>query len=262
MKSQLLLVLLWVACFFAGCESSASDCWPEIVETHNALYFEFDRVKSDPTQVDRIRAELRDRLASCSPDTKFFVGASDLRIGLDASVSLLDIAIIADDSEKTRSFVALLTEGRVTNRKPDDLLYGGQFVHLAAYFESKRAVHELLDLGFDPNEAGPLGMTPLHTSSVVTENGLGVISELVRFGADMEIKAENGETPILMAMRKGDQRKVQCLHALRAKSRTEGRSGGSHSMEEMNTTEQLDSHVDFEGTDELPEIAEWCGNSR
>lgn len=254
-------LLLGLVALLAGCETTSASCWPVLEDKHIAFYAEFDRAEPDVEQLQIARRELKEALSSCSADEEFFSDNSRLGIGADAKISLLDMAIIADDREMTRAYATMLAN-EAPLPQSDLLLYGGEYLNLAAYFDSIAAIRELLDMGFDPNTAGEFGMTALHSSSVVSTQGLRVISELVQFGGNLEAKASNGETPIGMARRKGNLRKVQCLFLLGASTEDLDSQNTGLTDTGRKAVEQIDDFLNAANNDLPQEITKFCMASR
>ena len=125
------------------------------------------------------------------------------------------MAIFADDPELTRKYAERLQQ--YGSHKPDDLMYGGEYVVIAAYFESENALDELLRFGLSAVEpTDDYWETQLFNARVFTESGLRVVRRLVDAGADIHALNSRGATIIEGAVWEGDLLKVQCLYALGA----------------------------------------------
>jgi len=199
-----------------SCESSMASCWPALIDAHDRLSFEFDSETIDIRSVGKARKKLLVELSNCPPDTKFIGVKAEDQIASDWSYTLLDLAVMADDAELTRFFAEQLSGGGMYDPKTK-LLYEGRFLQLGAYFESKNAVRELLELGFDPNDGEGHEGTALHEARVFTVDGLEVIRTLVIKGANLNSLTDREFTPIMHARNFGHLAKAQCLYSLGAK---------------------------------------------
>ncbi len=66
------------------------------------------------------------------------------------------------------------------------------------------------------DQLNDVGASALHFSYTRTDSGLRITRDLVGSGANIELHARNGMTPLVAAWQRGDLRKVQCLAALGA----------------------------------------------
>ncbi len=215
---MILLVILAALTSLSSCHEPRADCWRDLLQGHVDFRYSFDRSDVDLEEMTLARSRLKSQLAACSSDAAFFQVVNPGRVEDESYVSLLDMAIISDDAELTAKYAAEVTQQEFEVLNGDLLEYGGRYVELGSYFESVHAVVALLDAGYDPNgvdEQG--GVTPLHAAKVVSENGLQLIRELVRFGGDLDAATESGITPIVAGRQNGDLAKVQCLYVLGAR---------------------------------------------
>jgi len=75
---------------------------------------------------------------------------------------------------------------------------------------AEASVAALLEHGADPNRIGPEGRTALHYA-VGREGRVPLISRLLEAGADITAANMNGETPLMLALRKGHWREAKLL---------------------------------------------------
>jgi hypothetical protein len=140
------------------------------------------------------------------------------KVGIDSYVTLLDMAILADDVELTEKFLEEQAAGNAPTIDPDLLEYGDGYLENAVIVESLHVARWLLSRGFDPNQRNDVGATPLLVSQVRTEEGLRATRDLVKFGANLDERSTRFNlTPLMFARVNGDLRKVQCLLALGAR---------------------------------------------
>ena len=79
--------------------------------------------------------------------------------------------------------------------------HGETATHLAAQLGASRLLDRLLDAGADPNARDQRGRTPLHAALGLPPAALdGVVCSLIRNGADPELAANDGETPLGRAL--------------------------------------------------------------
>ena len=206
----------------SGCEqapepvSRAESCWPALLDAHSIIYYEFDQAQPSAEAIAGARAVLRDRLTACGPTDSYYGTPEEATFEYGGIVSLLDMAIIADDPELVRQYAdGDPVEG---NEKPDLglLLYAEQFIQVGAYYESRNALRELGALGHDPRVPDEYGGTALHVVNAYTSTGLQLIRDFASAGLDLNARTERGITPIMAARLRGDLIKAQCLVALGA----------------------------------------------
>jgi hypothetical protein len=220
MMRNKIVALGLVICFVlvgAGCGQLGNDCWPELRAKHAQFYLAIDSDLPLPGEIDDSREELRNVLKNCSPDTSFSAYSSGEDQIIESYITLLDLAILADDVELAESFLARLESDPAAVIETEKLDYGGLYLGLGAFAESSGVVEWLLVGGADPNESEESGLTALHASQARTESGLKVIRDLVAYGADVERSVGNGHTPVMSGRQNGDLNKVQCLIALGAR---------------------------------------------
>ena len=206
-------------CFIlSGCggELIGNDCWPSLRVKHAQFYFAIDPDHPRISEIDDSREELRIVLEHCSPDTKFAAFSSGEDQIIESYITLLDLAIFADDVSLTESFFKRLESDPTANIEAEKLEYAGLHLQAAAFAESSTVVDWLLEQGFDPNEPDEIGLTPLHASHARTKSGFLVIKSLVEHGGDIERSVGNGFTPLILGRHRGDLGKVQCLISLGA----------------------------------------------
>lgn len=212
-NSLLLKIVVFLAGIVSVSECEAS-CWPEVVNQLASVELAYDRSRYDAHRAPVERGILREGLRECADDTDLFYSLPEDRV-MSGTYSILSMAIVADDSELTRKYADRLEQNR--SHVPDDLMYGGEYVALAAFFESENALDELLRLGLSAVEtSGDSWETPLYNARIFTEAGLRVVRRLVDAGADIHALNSRGGTEIGGAAWHGDLLKVQCLYSLGA----------------------------------------------
>ena len=196
---------------FMECEAS---CWPDVIEQQAMVVLAYDRSFFDADRSLSEREKLREELRKCDDDVDFFRSLpSDHVVG--GTYSILGVAIVADDPKLTEKYLERLE--RLGLPEPDDLMYEGRYVALAAFFESERALGVLLDKGMSAHgRFDGVVDTPIIDAQVFTVAGLRVISMLVNSGAGIEAVHSKGPSSIEVAAWHGDLMKVQCLYAFGA----------------------------------------------
>jgi hypothetical protein len=206
-----------ILCFTAFCCRPAyADCWPELQEKNTSFYNIVLSDDTDIVEMEAARAELRAALRKCTPSETFAKDLTNVDLGLDSYLTLLDFAVMADDVEMTAALLERQSAESELAISPERLEYGGAHLENAALVESGSVVRWLLEQGFDPNKAGESGATPLFFTQVRTESGLRATRDLMAYGANIEMRARFNLTPMMFARVNGDLRKVQCLLALGA----------------------------------------------
>lgn len=222
MKIPATLLLSATLLTLSGCEQApepvlaSESCWPALLDAHSIVYFEFDQSEPSAEAIAGARAVLRERLRACGPADSYYATPEELSAGNEGIVSLLDMAIVADDADLVRQYAGGDTvEG---NEKPeaDILLYAEEFIQIGAFFESRNALRELGALGHDPRAADEHGGTALHVVNAYTSSGLQLINDFVSAGIDVNARTERGITPIMAARLRGDIVKAQCLYTMGA----------------------------------------------
>lgn len=90
---------------------------------------------------------------------------------------------------------------------------GETAVHLAAALGADTLLARLLEAGADPNGRDQLGRTPLHAAlALPAPQQEGVVRCLIRHGADPELAANDGETPLGRALGGGSRVLRHWLH--------------------------------------------------
>jgi len=221
-----------------GCTGTSADCWPDLRVAHVDFYWEIDASKldPDPARIEAARDHLRETLNQCPADTSFSEDSSlEGDRDFDSFISLIDLAIFADDVALTEKFLSRLDSGSEEGLETRTLQYGGLYLELAAFAESSNVARWLLEHGFDAREPDENGLSALHASQARTIDGLRLISDLVSFGAEIEARAGGTATPLMLARLNGDMKKVQCLLALGAQMPSEDKYddvNGSHKSPE------------------------------
>lgn len=249
-------VLLWIL-LAAGCETVVADCWPILIDNHNLMVWLHDSEEMQTEEAERTRASLASALRQCPTDADFFRPHSIVLGGGDL-VSLLDLAVIADDAEMTQKNFRKLDASDRWKIDSDKLAYGGYYLELAAYFESPNAVLALLSEGYDPNTKNFNGMSALHAATTQSTNGLKTINVLALNGADLELVEENDLTPLVLARLNGNLRKVQCLISLGAlvpdRTRMIEKSAGRNRKESVEIVDSFLYSTDRLIPDQISEI--------
>ena len=95
--------------------------------------------------------------------------------------------------------------------------YGTTPLHICAQQAMYEAAVILMQYGADPNRQDKVGFTPLHwavqlrTEEPSMANRIDLIRELIRKGADPQIRDMNGTTPMTIATRKGNSSALAAL---------------------------------------------------
>lgn len=192
-------------------------CWDRL----QRLNYELDSLLDTAGEISAaellgIRGRMSSTIKACRESAPFYNDISAVEVGPDSYYTLLDFAIMANDPELTAEmFERQRLELSVEFRR-DSLISGESHLETAVYSESDQVVLWLLENGSDPNQTNDIGASALHFSGTRTESGLRVTRDLVTAGADIDIRAENDVTPLIIALRRGDLRKVQCLVSLGA----------------------------------------------
>jgi len=77
--------------------------------------------------------------------------------------------------------------------------FGWTALHRASIFRHTTCVKLLLQLGADPNCSDRRGMGPLHKAVFSADRNIPVVILLVDAGANIEARATDGTTPIMLA---------------------------------------------------------------
>ena len=104
----------------------------------------FDRAHYDGSRSRLEREKLREELRSCPEHTDLFYALPPDHV-MSGTYSLLGMAVVADDPELIRKFAERL--GHEVSPDSDELMYAGEYVALATFFESEMALEELLGMG-------------------------------------------------------------------------------------------------------------------
>ena len=84
-------------------------------------------------------------------------------------------------------------------------------LHVAIERRSRDAAIMLIEMGANPDIQDVLhGRSPLHMAAIFGTSD--IVSALVRHGAKVNVRAANGETPMLLALAKSDFETVRILH--------------------------------------------------
>ena len=114
-------------------------------------------------------------------------------------------ASYAGDEEVVRDILA----GGIDKNIRDD--FGDTALHLSIYQKNITIVRLLLDNGFDPNAIATVnGNTPLHNA--VSSNNVAAARLLIQYGANKNIKALNGQTPLDKARKEEKMDMVRLLY--------------------------------------------------
>lgn len=215
MKISRLVLLVVGACALISCDRVGASCWPGLLDQQYQLRHALGGRTIDIDAASKARSDLLAELRCCSPDENF-LGARPDDSELDPQLySLLDMAIMADDARLTRKYANELPSFDWRGRD-SELVFEGRYLQLAAHFESKNAIRELLALGMDPNLGSDRHGTALHDARVFTDNGLETIRELVIAGASLDAVTNSGLTPMFFAHAQGSLAKAQCLFSFGA----------------------------------------------
>lgn len=211
-------ILVFILSAGLSCGTAAADCWTELHEKHVQFESAMLPGKGDPVPEDiqAARRQLRNALRKCPPNAEFAKDYTIISTGVDSHITLLDLAILADDVAMTEAMLERLGSGEVSRIDPSNLDYGGRYLEIAAFVGSVDVVKMLLERGFDPNKSNDLGVTPLHVTLAPGTSGLIIIRNLVTHGADIERRTNRNITPMMIARLMGDLAKAQCLLALGA----------------------------------------------
>lgn len=203
----------------SGCEQLSTDCWDHLSRLNDEHYLLLDsRQDFNADKLEKIRSSMASNVRKCASDAPFAKDLSSVAVGIESYYTLIDFAIMANDDELVASLFERQTQDPSLKFSDEKLTLGGEYLPNAAYSESDKVVRWLLNQGFDPNQANDMGAAALHFSGARTDGGLRVARDLVTQGADIELQAENGVTPLILAWRQyGDLRKVQCLVSLGAR---------------------------------------------
>jgi ankyrin repeat protein len=91
-----------------------------------------------------------------------------------------------------------------------------QPLHVAALAGNRQVANLLLRHGADVNARGDQGMTPLHCAAL--NGNLEMAELLLKRGADPTLKDDAGDTALQMASRNNDPVSLKLVHLLRRKS--------------------------------------------
>ncbi|MGB5609399.1 ankyrin repeat domain-containing protein [Eudoraea sp.] len=203
-----------------GCHAAEVDCWPSVLDSFDSFTREFNRydwvaIDWSDSKVEAARSKLRSSAYECLDEKRFRISQPEIPGEAIYAITLLDVAIVSNDSRLTGSMMARFEDELSQGNDVVGLASLGSSLHLAASFESDEAAHTLLQLGVDPNAQDDYGFMPLHAASGRGQSGLRLITALVRSGADVN-ELGPGVTPIELARRTGDLNRAQCLFLLGA----------------------------------------------
>jgi hypothetical protein len=202
----------------SGCEQLFPDCWDHLSRLNDEHYLLLDnRQDFSADQLEKIRSSMASNVRKCSSDAPFAKDLSSVAVGIESYYTLIDFAIMANDDELVAALFEKQTQDPSLRYPEEKLTLGSEYLLNAAFSESDNVVRWLMNQGFDPNQTNDMGAAALHFSGARTDGGLRVARDLVAQGADIEMRAGNGVTPLILAWRQnGDLRKVQCLISLGA----------------------------------------------
>ena len=202
----------------SGCEQLIPDCWDHLSRLNDEHYLLLDsRQEFSADKLEEIRHSMAFNVRKCASDAPFAKDLSSVAVGIESYYTLIDFAIMANDAELVAALFEKQLQDPSLQLPKEKLTLGGEYLPNAAFSESDNVVRWLMSRGFDPNQTNDMGAAALHFSGARTDGGLRVARDLVAQGADVELRAGNGVTPLILAWRQnGDLRKVQCLISLGA----------------------------------------------
>jgi hypothetical protein len=215
------IIFLVTIVLLGGCASKDLRCWQNMQDDYFALNVLQQEGRLGEPDTAETRARLQKTLKRCASTASKESVLQGPFGGQQGYVSLLDIAVSADDSIMTKEFLArgLSPTGNAAN--PDQHLYGANSLQLAARLEASNSTAVLLAAGTDAGLTDAEGFAPLHFTGSQTAAGLVVMRLLVEYGAEIDKASRSGVTPMMMARVNGDLRKVQCLVRMGARQPTQ-----------------------------------------
>ena len=211
-------IILTIAFACGGAWASDSECWDPVTEAFYAFQHKHGSYYPVSALVESARNDLRAAFVKCPSDARFRITQPEIQSRAYSAITLLDIAILSNDSYWTKVMMRRRDQEQLLGRQvfgisgDDDM----PMLFQAAWFESDRAAKALLELGASPNEHDQWGTTSLHMVNAIGESGLVVIALLVRNGADLDAEDAAGHTPLAKSVIRGDLAKAQCLLSLGA----------------------------------------------
>lgn len=100
------------------------------------------------------------------------------------------------------------------------LLHGGAriypnppcpFLCLDGASRSENVTYLLVKQGCDPNVANSAGFAPLHFAVLNSKENVDVIVYLLKLGVKKDARSQNGETPLVIAIRTNNSRAIELL---------------------------------------------------
>lgn len=118
-----------------------------------------------------------------------------------------------DDKQRTYLFAAvnggsiqiikyLLSKGMLINAKDNE---GNNLLHQAVKANDLQCVNYLLEQKIDANSKNIYQQTPLHLAVMVDEYNSKIIQVLIKYGANIDTKDNDGRTPVTIAQSKNDE---------------------------------------------------------
>lgn len=133
--------------------------------------------------------------------------ADDLNKKDEKGKTPLHYAVIEKDHDKVADMVEKGADPNIKDR-------GWSSLHYAVYKGDLKTVQLLIKNKADVQLASDNGWTPLHVAAFFTsENKDAIMSELKKAGANINAQSKAGKTPLYLAVKKNDTKKVKWLIA-------------------------------------------------
>lgn len=206
----ILSVLFGGACDLIGrsCQEKLQKQYLGLIKLdHEETYSIDDLAKS--------RGKLGKLLASCD------IPEAGLEIPVFGQLSILELAVLANDIERIASILRLRAKGKQQVQRLA-LVDGTTPLHLAAHFGTTESIELLLKNGFGVDVKDDFGNTPLMASIGGLQIESANMDALVSAGANINAMTERGMTALTMAVGEEDPLAVKYLIAKGASLRPHG----------------------------------------